>query len=212
MGEVSCYWLQDVGGRNRVVVLQEPALQLLEAFGVFGQFGQKKLKLSLRDETRKIPGAVPVSQEALWSPKTQNTKVKVQQGPWDLHLSELSSTCSLSEHQLSITGQEVALDVAPPPSCHSTCTRFVHHSDEEEEGLTTKAGPAETLRQVWISCRETSQSSWSPNETLRSPQRRSTTWTGSDVIMKKIRTTHLQVQVFQSGFVGFLSQTGLSKT
>lgn len=68
MGEVSRDWLKDVGGWDRIVVFQEPLIQLLDAFTVFGEFRQKNFKLLLRDEARKSSDAVPVPQQRLWSP------------------------------------------------------------------------------------------------------------------------------------------------
>lgn len=56
-----------------------------------------------------------------------------------------------------------------------------------------KAGPAEILWQLLISCRKISQTSWSPKESLRIPQHRSTTWTGSDLADQRAgtaRTVH----------------------
>lgn len=54
--------------------------------------------------------------------------------------------------------------------------------DEEDKALTMNVGPADICSQRWISSRKTSQASWSPDGTFRIPQRRSTTWRGSDLI------------------------------
>lgn len=65
VGEVSCDWLQSVGGRDSVVVLKEPPMKLLDAFWVFREFGQKCFKLFPWDEARKGSVAVPVPQQSL---------------------------------------------------------------------------------------------------------------------------------------------------
>lgn len=67
VGEVSCDWLKDVGWRDRIVVFQEPLVQLLDAVWVFGQFRQKSFKQFLWHEARKSSVAVPVSQQSLRS-------------------------------------------------------------------------------------------------------------------------------------------------
>lgn len=67
VGEVSRDWLKDVHGRDSVVVLYEPLIQLLDAFGVFGKFGQKNFKLFLWNETRKSSVTVAVPQQSLQS-------------------------------------------------------------------------------------------------------------------------------------------------
>lgn len=74
VGEVSRDWLKDVGWWDRIVVFQEPLIQLLDAFRVFGQFRQKSFKLFLWHETRKSSVAVPVPQQSLRSRRKKGRK------------------------------------------------------------------------------------------------------------------------------------------
>lgn len=73
MGEVRCDWLKGVGGRDGVIVLQEPLTQQRGAFRVFGKSGQKSFEQFLRDESRERAVAVPVPQQSLRRRRNRET-------------------------------------------------------------------------------------------------------------------------------------------
>lgn len=67
----ACDWLQNIGGRDSILVLQEPPSECLDSVWVVGHFGQKSFEQRLRDKARKSAPAVPVAQQSLWSPDTE---------------------------------------------------------------------------------------------------------------------------------------------
>lgn len=70
-GEVSCNWLEDVGGGDSVVISHKPPLQLLNAIWLLRKFRQEGVELFLWDEAWKSSVAVPVPQESLWNPSKE---------------------------------------------------------------------------------------------------------------------------------------------
>lgn len=97
MGEPGGDWLEDISGRDRVVVPQKPLLQPLKAVCVPGKLGEKKLELLLWDEARKRTVAVPVPQQALQNPsmKKYGTEEKGKTG---------SHVCRTSENLIETQG------------------------------------------------------------------------------------------------------------
>lgn len=67
VGEVSCNWLEDVGGGDGVVISHKPPFQLLDAIWLLRKFRQEGVELFLWDEARKSSVAVPVPQQSLWN-------------------------------------------------------------------------------------------------------------------------------------------------
>lgn len=68
VGEVSCNWLEDIGGGDGVVISHKPPLQLLDAVWFLRKFRQEGVELFLWDEAWKSSVAVPVPQQSLWNP------------------------------------------------------------------------------------------------------------------------------------------------
>lgn len=71
MREVSCDWLKDIRWRDSIVVFFKPLIELLGAFRVFGQLGQKNVEEFLWNQTRKCSVAIPVPQQSLQSTETR---------------------------------------------------------------------------------------------------------------------------------------------
>lgn len=67
-GEVSCNWLEDVGGGDGIVISHKPLLQLLDAIWLLRKFRQEGVELFLWDEAWKSSVAVLVPQQSLWNP------------------------------------------------------------------------------------------------------------------------------------------------
>lgn len=70
MREMSYDWLKDIGGWDSIAVFFKPLVECLNAFWVFGEFGQKSVKEFLWNEARKSSVAIPVPQQSLQSQET----------------------------------------------------------------------------------------------------------------------------------------------